>query len=181
MFNAISPPGELVLFRAQTLSTAQQAQVRTNITASKQIIEVHKTTSTSRNSTTTLADDPDLTYAIPVAGHYHVRAFLNHKSTSATPGAKFLMNYTGTRSLVSGSIQQVAGGTAGYVGPDYTGTDIIFTYSPNSVAQENAWIYDFSFNATTTGTLSVQWAQQVSNATDSTLVIGSWMRITPLF
>lgn len=150
----------------------------TSIPATKwSITEVHKLVATSRNGTTTVANDPELIYTIPATGHYYVRVFVSNKSTSATPGAKFKMNYTGTKTLVAGSIQQVAGGTASYVGPAYDGSDTIFDYSPQSLAQENGWIWDFSFNASTTGVLSVQWAQQVSDGTDSTVQVGSWMRI----
>ena len=132
----------------------------------------YKDTDTSRSSTITLTDDPDLAgWALEADTVYMIEAGLWFQSASSTPDLAWTFQFSNTPQ----SSKIVYENTAG--------NDITATRSKaltgGSQHGYNLIAY-FHTNATTGGTIDFQWAQLVSDATAVVLEKGSWMRITKL-
>jgi len=137
-----------------------------------------KATATARSSTTTLANDPDLTLTI-AAGSYQFEMFLpicqagggNLKFTVATT-ASGTMNYTWINKI--GVSAMVA--TSAWTTPN---TFIATGITPNCSLAD--WYkFNGSFVATSGGTFGLQWAQNVSDALSSSIAAGAYLRMTKL-
>jgi len=142
---------------------------------------VVKPGSTTRNNTTTLADDPDLA-AIPLAvGTHWVRLTLFWTTnTSATPDIKTRWAFTGTwNTPLRACIGPASTNTAN---PDVvtpvkfntvnTSTDCVYGSAATtafSVANEES----FNVVVTVAGSLSLQWAENTLSATDVVVQAGS--------
>jgi hypothetical protein len=131
-----------------------------------------KTTSTSRNTTTTRTADPDLTLAVEADALYTGDFMIIYSSTSTTPG----LNWAFT----------VPAGATGYytysAGQTTTDTNITFpiasgggppTVSGTLGLNGKLWLDTSS----TAGNLTVAWAQLVSNAANVTLEAGSYIKL----
>lgn len=132
---------------------------------------------TSRASTTTLTDDPDLAIALPRAGTWIFEVWLNYTGgTLGSSDLKVRPAFTGTSTFDVFGINAInttatsqvtqAGGTmagpgvaAGTNGGNFLNMDLKGTVV-----------------TTTTGTLSLQWAQNTSSGTSTTLRQGCWLR-----
>lgn len=137
-----------------------------------------KPTTTSRSSTTTLADDPDLVVSLPRTGTWMYELWLNYTGASIGTGdLKVRMNYSGTSTFdvfgvhgintTSTSQFTAAGGTQ--AGPGVA----VGTNGGNfTIATIGG-----SLVVTTTGDVSFQWAQNTSSATSTNLRQGSQMRV----
>lgn len=137
-----------------------------------------KSTTTSRASTTTLSADPDLVVSLPAAGTWMYELWLNYTGgTLGSSDLKVRMNYSGTSTFdvfgvhgintTSTSQFTAAGGTAAGGGLAVgTSGGNFFTV-----------IIGGSLVATTTGDLSLQWAQNTSSATSTNVRQGSQMRV----
>jgi hypothetical protein len=138
-----------------------------------------KTADTSRNTTTVLADDPDLTFALAANTNYEVRVHaLFAGPLAAGMGADLQLHYTGT--LVANN------GKGTVVGPT-TSFALVNTFAINSTigitsvqtVQEQMDL-TVSFRTNGAGTLSLQWAQHTSNGNNLTMYAGSSILITKL-
>ena len=139
---------------------------------------VKKTSGTSRASTTTMTDDPDLQIAIPGAGRYVIRGRIWIFLGSQTAGINWQFNFTGTSSSIvsyRNNYSTIATGS---------GTDNDF--SLRNVALPSGSVsgntnphltssFEIALVATSAGTLSFQWAQLVSNAIATQVYGGSYL------
>lgn len=137
-------------------------------------------------STTTLFDDTQMALALPAAGTYVVEAMFIASSASATPEIKIAWAYTGT----------LTNGYRGGIGPSTASTDPLgataqgiraaaagatsaaITSSTAYGLDGTNWSFIYEKGlviVSTTGTLKVQWAQNVSNATVTTMRAGSFL------
>jgi hypothetical protein len=148
---------------------------------------VYKPSDTDRSSTTTLADDPHLVTTLEANTVYEFEVYLVY--TSNNGGAiKWSPNFTGTTSLIKWTSEQGHNNTTSFGSIHtvyYSGTWDAEPATPNFPG----WSAGFgSFTGyarvrglisvgATGGTFSLQWAQNVSNATASTMRSGSFMRV----
>lgn len=143
-----------------------------------------KISSTSRTSTTTLSDDPNLTATI-LAGQYTFKALLLFGCASdGSQGFKFSVNCTDAGGYTAYTVR-------GYVNGSEVTTNSIFGGMANG---DNGTVGSFSTLAVSSttqglaiegyiyapfgGTLSIQWAQNSSNAAATTLYARSFLVAT---
>lgn len=136
-----------------------------------------KAAATSRASTVTLADDPDLVISIPRTGTWAYEVWLNYTGgVLGSSDLKVRMNYSGTSSFdvfgVNG-INTTATSQFNGSGGTAAGTGIALGTSGSTyyTAQITGTVV-----ATTTGNLSLQWSQNTSSATATNLRQGCWIR-----
>lgn len=149
---------------------------------------VYKPANTDRASTTTFADDPDLTVQLEANSTYYVSMFVKYAALSAAAiktqwtvptGA------TGSRSAI-GPEQGVdlsagtsgSGGTGRWGIHNYTTTVIYGTR--NSATNLCCAIEEATVFTTSAGTLALSWAQNASNATATRVGQGSTILLLKL-
>jgi hypothetical protein len=137
-----------------------------------------KSANTDRASTTTLADDPDLTFQLEANAVYRVMFIMHYAALSAaeiktqwtTPTGA-----TGNRSAVgapSGTTDATAAPTMRLGVHNFTTT---ITYGTRSSATNLCYALEESIVTTTnSGTCALQWAQNASNATATRMGSGSY-------
>lgn len=141
-----------------------------------------KAGTTSRNTTVTSADDPDLSgIALPV-GVVHVRARLFAYASSTTPNIRVAWAFTGTLSgFRSGSgpgnaSTDPANGTARSTGAAYS-SDVVYSLASSNFHRiEEEGI----LTVTAPGNLSVKWAQGTSSGANTSVAgssFVSWLQI----
>jgi hypothetical protein len=131
----------------------------------------YKSSSTSRNSTETYADDPELAnYYLTNGAKYRVEGFLVVNEATGTGG--------GFRVKVNGS------GT-GYITLMEAGGDTIQTDAITTGAQVSSWggnvngiVITGVFVPSSSGNVSLSWAQQTSDSDNTTLNQRSWFGFT---
>lgn len=168
-----------------TLNLTGSLTLAGNLTASGigQERYVAKTADTSRSSTSTLADDPELTATVVANGVYYVEFLVSAKSTSTTPNIKTAWT------------TPTATGLKFCIGPTNSAAD--FTTRTNTRGRFSAHNFstsnDYITNSTNVGiailekgivtvggsggTIAFQWAQNTSNATATVVEAGSYMYI----
>jgi hypothetical protein len=135
-----------------------------------------KPAATPRASTTTVTNDTDLTISLPRAGTWAFEAWLNYTGgTLGSSDLKLTMAYSGTSTfgvwglngITTASTSGMNAGANGLTGTLAIGTSggTFFTADIKGLVV-----------ATTTGTLSLQWAQNTSSATATNLRQGCWLR-----
>lgn len=140
-------------------------------------------------STTTLFDDAHMALALPAAGTYVVEGMFLMSSASTTPEIKVAWAYTGTltngyRASVGPSTASTDPSGATAQGVRVAASGISSALINNAVAyglDGTNWSAAFEHGlvvVSTSGTLKVQWAQNVANATVTTMRAGSffWAR-----
>lgn len=141
---------------------------------------VYKTADESVNLSTTLQNDNHLAYAV-VAGSYVIDMRLMATSAANAAGdlsigftfptATFYgMAYGADSALASGSVQD------GQWGANTLTTGVVFQNFGLSTAMLGIHFHGLLI-CTAAGTLQLQWAQQASNANNSTLKAGSYMTV----
>lgn len=137
---------------------------------------VHKTADTTRNTTTTLTDDPHLAGLALVTGEfYEFELYLNMIGHS-TPNFKFNLQFSNapTDDLFT---YWYADEVNSADQENFAETETI-TIATNNSADAGLLIKGvFRANATTGGTLDFQWAQDVSAANNVIVRAGSYMRV----
>jgi hypothetical protein len=147
-----------------------------------------KSAATGRNTTTTMTNDPDLVYAVPSAGTYAIMVF-NSFSGQATGagGIKLNVNYSGSFTsgyskflIYPGVVNGLAQGTG--VSTIQAGVNVSsVAYATLTVASPYDTItFAGSLIATGAGNLAVAWAQSASNADNTYMLQGSYLRVTQL-
>lgn len=139
-----------------------------------------KPATTSRNSTTTYTDDPHLVLANVGPGVYEVSVFLVVYCDSSGEGLRARINHTGTYTIINGAgfLNNVpAGGSLEPLGPSTSSEMFNTTNIPYGIFGSGFVTYEFLISVSTTGTLSVQWAQSVSSPDNSKIVQGSHLQI----
>lgn len=141
------------------------------------VVTAVKTATTSRNTTTVLADDPHLVAAL-AAGTYAFDLWMPFWATTATGmGIKLTLAFSGTSTLALYSDH-------GYVVPPQT--DLVSTFGTNRligsiVVSAGANSFDWLrltgvITVTVAGNISLQWAQNSSNANNLNVGIGAWFK-----
>lgn len=182
-----------VLTDALTLSTALTVENggtgSTTASAARAALGIErlfavKTADTGRSNTTSMTDDPHLTLSL-TSGNWEIVLVTVASAADNTGGFKGQFNYTGTWSLsdsILDSAQQssgIASGSASMTMSDQfrAGTDLT----------SNPWLLSAATNrsiylrvigqvkVTTSGTFSLQWAQNASSATVTNLKQGSYL------
>lgn len=136
-------------------------------------------------STTTLFDDTHMALALPAAGTYLVEGMFIASSASTTPEIKIAWAYTGT--LTSGyrtgfgpstaSTDPLGATAQGFRAAAAGNTSAAITSSVAYGLDGTNWTAILEKGlviVSNAGTLKVQWAQNVSNATVTTLRAGSY-------
>jgi hypothetical protein len=147
-----------------------------------------KSATTNRASTTTLTNDPDLTYAITATGTYRVQVFAGWSTNGGAQGINANLNYSGA----------ISNGIANYEIYSVTGADstsvasltypLATTVTGQGLTSGNAdnggiftpYVIDSVFQATNVGTVAFAWAQFTSSATNLSVTAGSYMIVTRL-
>jgi len=148
---------------------------------------IRKATTTGRASTTTLADDPHLTFTLSASGVYELRSCLA-VAGAAAGDFKTAWNVTGAASGGSHSTRSTVGPTTGTSDATANST---FRSSRHTLATAAAYGVDgtnqsaieecFILDTTAgSGAVTLQWAQNASNATSTTLTSDSWAVLTRL-
>lgn len=138
---------------------------------------VFKAADTSRASTTTRTADPDLTVSLPV-GVWRVKTNCVFSNGSAVPNEYVQLVFSGTQTIAAGIITYGAHAAAAVFGSYPNSSDASILAPVIGVAGQNASIcHDFVIKVTVTGTLSVNWAQALSDAANTTMKAGSYMDI----
>jgi hypothetical protein len=141
-------------------------------------LEAVKTTGTGRSSTTTFANDPDLLLQFVTGGHYRFELFLRvvGNGSSGAGGFKLKMNYSGTtgangiflggQSTINSSdiVLDMTDGTAGH------------SFASIASSGNGEYIRYIGYgHFSNSGNLSVQWAQNSSNAATTNVMAGSYL------
>jgi hypothetical protein len=136
-----------------------------------------------RTSNTTLGNDTDLLYALPAVGTYVFDIWLYATSAANAAGdLKVALTFpAGTmRFSALGPDPAIASAS---VASGVWFTQLAATSGSSSISvglstnTNMIWVHGM-FTATATGTLQLQWAQDTSNASSSTVKAGSHMRVT---
>ncbi|MET9957027.1 hypothetical protein ABZ135_36505 [Streptomyces sp. NPDC006339] len=143
-------------------------------------VTVRKSGDTTRASTTTMANDPDLTIGVVANGVYRLTGYIVYSqnlAASASSGIKI-----GWSGPALATMQWTSGGTDGptsLTGQDVTSNSISQTRSlPSNLGTFMSAIpVGYLAVAGTAGSLSFQWAQVASNATGTIVRAGSWINL----
>lgn len=141
----------------------------------------YKGSTTSRASTTTATADPDLLFAINAndLGTYLLEGFISYTGAAiGSGGLKIGFSYSGTISsgtwMGQGNDTTSTSNYSGQ-GTGFGGTTVNFGTNGGNFSVVT---FNGSFIATTSGTLSIIWAQVASNATATSLRLNSWLKLT---
>ena len=136
-------------------------------------------------SSVTLQDDDHLTgFELLPNKAYEFEVILEVNDGVGSGGFRFILNFSQTPSEVpSGLIFALDPGAAteSFVGSygDFTINNLVFSITGTNNRAIKAF-GRFTSNATSGGTVGLQWAQNVSDAAATTLREGSLMKVTPI-
>lgn len=131
-----------------------------------------KPTASTVVSSTTPVNDPTLQLSLTLAGIYSIEGWLNDAGGSSTGGLKGTIAFSGTS---TGGVWAMNGNGSGV-------TTVALTSLGSSAEIQSAQSgtasmrIDGFVDATGAGTLSLKWAQEISNGTPSLIAAGSWLR-----
>jgi len=144
----------------------------------------YKANHTDRASTTTFADDPDLTVTLDANAVYAVEFHMHYAATDA---ARIKTAWTvpasavGNRSAMGPDqgviLSSTSSGGTGRWGVHNFPTIVIYGTRDSGGSQCVA-VEEAAVITTTGGTCALQWAQNASSATATRMAQGSWMRAT---
>ena len=141
----------------------------------------YKTATTSTSTDTTYTDDPHLAgFNLEDDTWYMVEGYFELTSALSVD-IKFRGNLSNTEQAGSWTITgRNSGGTnEGDHGTNIGSTNILI--DTNNTNNHGFVVYGFiQSNATTGGTFAVQWAQNTSDAATTSLLLGSWLKLTKL-
>lgn len=137
-----------------------------------------KAAPTSRASTTSITNDPNLTLTL-TTGTYVITGWLNDLGGTSSGGLAGAFAYSGTSSNAEWSMAGIGGGIT-----NVTLTAISVSPSPVEMQSAQSGTASMSINgfvqATSPGVLSFQWAQNSSAVGASLVGPGSWLEATLL-
>lgn len=166
---------------ALSYSTASHTFGCQTITTSGAASAVAKNADTSRASTTSLTDDPTLLFTSQSAGTYSVEWVVAATGPGTAANLKIALNCTGTVTLAFWSMNAMdANGNASAFAnqSSCSGGSSSLTVTVATSGAQNGLAHGFGYVVTSSsGTISLQWAQGTSNAGATVLKQGSWMRI----
>lgn len=138
-----------------------------------------KAANTSRTSTTTLANDSELVIAIPEGGQYEIEGLLQFYGGAG--GFKRALTYDGTThadGINVGGLAHVNG--TGSVAAVLDATSTVSNATITAAAPGDYHHITGTAHFSTSGNLRIQWAQNSSNASATTLKAGSFLRARKL-
>ena len=144
-------------------------------------LESVKLSGTSRASTTTFSDDPDLTLQLEANATYAVEMYV-HAAAVAAGDIKTIwtvpVGATGNKAVMGPSTAALDGNADNItMRSGVHGTSTVVTY--NGVRDSSAQFYFFERATIVTisaGTLALQWAQSVSSVSSTIVGAGSYIR-----
>ena len=144
-------------------------------------LEVIKSADESVTSSTTLQDDDQLVFAIPASEVWYMDMMLIVDGNST---ADFKAKFTVPASCVMGWIirDHMAAGGSTSVRTIFTEANTALVEIDGSAGRAYPYvrIEAYIVNSTNAGTIQLQWAQNTSNATATTVKKGSWLRARKL-
>ena len=150
-----------------------------SLSQTQSVYSAFKTSTTSRNTTTTLADDPDLSVTVAEPGYYMVEVcFIWGNVTTTTQGFRFVVIGGTGHGIAHYRTAAVPSASAEF--GTLSSTTSIHTNIPS--AGTNTPMVGMGFRDITSAntTFKIQWAQGVSNANATELRAGSFIRLTRL-
>lgn len=137
-----------------------------------------KTSNESRTATTTYSDDGQLNaWTLAASTVYMLSGCLIFQSASTTPDAKVQLD---TSSAFTDAYWQAIYGDSTNTSPDYAAANPTVTDLVIDIDSASAYtIVHLSgmIQVNSAATVNLQWAQNVSNGTATTLRAGSWIRL----
>lgn len=141
---------------------------------------IKKSVNEARSSTTTVTSDGALFTYLLASTLYHIRGYLLFFQSDSSMGNKFATNYSGALTSVYYTLSEVVAGNISNS----------LTYASNANVQiSNAgggggtgyvsYHFDILLATNTSGTFSVQWAQNSSSVNSLTLLAGSYFEYQP--
>lgn len=147
----------------------------------------YKTTTTTRASTTTFADDPDLTTALEASGVYVVEF---HLKVAALAAADIKTMWNVPASIVSANRSVLGPGSTALdgnadniamkAGVHNYGTTITYNGVRDSAGNQFDVIEKSLVTMGLAGSVTLQWAQGTSNVTGSVVAAGSFVKTTQI-
>ena len=152
------------------------ADIATLQTAVGTVVWKYKTADESVTSSTTLQDDNDFTnIAVAANGVYVIEGYLDY--TQSVGDLKLAFTYTTSPSVRSYSIYAVAEDGTSDEDTDNGGNDLILTTLTDG--QDIAAVIRGHLTVSgSSGTGKLQWAQNTSDASPTTIRKGSWLKFT---
>lgn len=142
------------------------------------IYRITKAADTSRDTTSTLADDGDIAgLLLPASRHFELEAFLSFTSASATPDAKAALQFSSAPTERDFLIVQHDGSSTSSISQSTLASALAIPISAGNkgVAHIKGRVFVGS-----AATLDLQWAQNTSDATATVLERGSYMTLKPI-
>ena len=134
-----------------------------------------KVADTSRSSTITVTADPELSVTIPGAGTWYLLCYLNYEGAAAGTG-DLKIQVTSVGSLRYHAIYQGAGGAAN-VGSTFQGGGTPSGFATAGAGNLCGGTIHGTLVTATSGTTTLNWAQNTSSATATILHAGSSMML----
>lgn len=156
----------------------KKATVTQIATAAGAVVTKYKAADTTRTSTQTPAEDPDLAYASLAAGTYALNAYVVYTSTT---GAAFAGGIKASQALNTSICSSfVVTQTSGAIGTPTTENPRSNATASNQATDGtnyNAMHIRCTLILPSTTTISFHWAQTSSTAVSTKVLAGSWLKI----
>ncbi|MGQ4349681.1 hypothetical protein [Streptomyces sp. SAS_275] len=151
---------------------------------------ITKNSTLTRASTTTLTDDPDLVATLDANAFYHIVFYIHYAALDVsqiqtawtTPsGASGVRSASGAAWTLAGGAATAAAADGGYSRAGVHGYTTAVRYGTRNSASNQCVAVEESYLSTASaGTLALQWAQGVSNASATSLSAGSTLHVRRL-
>ena len=151
---------------------------------------ITKNTTLTRASTTTLTDDPDLVASLEASAFYHVIFYIHYAALDVSQlqtawtvpaSASGVRSASGAAWTLAGGAATAAAADGGYSRAGVHGYTTAVRYGTRNSASNQCVAVEESFVSTSSaGTLALQWAQGVSNASPTSLSAGSSLHVRRL-
>jgi hypothetical protein len=147
---------------------------------------IQKLANTDRSSTTTLADDPDLTTTLEANARYFVEIELWYAASTGSTGIRTAWTVpsgvTGNRSALgmAATVSDTTPAGVGRWGVHAYTTTVFYGDRQSSTNLSLAKECSMVTTGSSAGTLALQWAQDTSSADACRVGAGSLMRVTRL-
>lgn len=137
----------------------------------------HKTADETVNNSDTLQDDDDLAgYSLTAGEYYQINGFL-YVNSDTTADFQLAMTFTNAPQELVLSVDAGGAATAGILTTATAGNglSVAFTSGGNAPLHIKGFI---KANASTGGTVDLQWAQDTANPSDTKVLDGSWLELS---
>lgn len=146
-------------------------------------VAVVKPSNTSRNNTTTVADDPDLVLAVAASATYDIRMLVAYDGASSAGTGDLKWTFTvpsGASGTYMALHQNLSGNTAGMWTLNWTDGPNINQTTANTAGTGTGNQFGIFFNgllqtAGSAGNLTFRWAQNTSGATSTRVFAQSYI------